>query len=175
VILCNGHDCEEHFIKLNTADLSDANAGALVVDPLFVDFGGEEHFHGQVSTVKVFEDNSMVRAMLEEEGNGRVLVIDGGGSMRCALVGGALAQLAVANGWSGIIVNGCIRDSEEIRELAVGVKALGVHPRKSEKGLHAGHPNLNVTFAGVTFRTDQWLYADSDGVLVSDVALHNYA
>jgi regulator of ribonuclease activity A len=100
-----------------------------------------------------------------------VLVIDGGGSMRCALVGGNLAQLAAKNGWRGLIIFGCIRDSGEIRDTPIGVKALGTHPRKSEKGLHAGHRDREVSFAGLTFKSGQWLYADSDGILVSDVRL----
>lgn len=92
--------------------------------------------------------------------------------MRCALIGGNLAQSGIANGWRGVIVNGCIRDSEEIGGLAIGVKALGTHPRRSEKGLHLGHRNRPVTFAGITFKNDHWLYADPDGVVVSEVALH---
>jgi regulator of ribonuclease activity A len=159
-------------MKLATADLSDTCALAQVAEPLFGDYGRRSMFHGRVVTIKVFEDNAIVRPVLEEPGNGRVLVIDGGGSMRCALVGGSLAQLAVDNRWLGMVVNGCIRDSEEIREMAIGVKALGVHPRKSEKGLHTGRRNCTVMFAGVTFRNDQWIYADGDGMVISEVALH---
>lgn len=161
-----------YLVKLATADLSDAYPLAQVAEPLFGDFGGPKMFHGRVVTVKVFEDNAMVRPLLEEPGEGRVLVIDGGGSMRCALVGGSLAQLAVANGWHGIVVNGCIRDSEEIRAMALGLKALGVHPRKPEKGLHTGRRNCTVMFAGVTFKNDQWIYADSDGMVISEIAVH---
>jgi regulator of ribonuclease activity A len=158
-------------MSLNTADLSDAHPQAQVAAPLFRDFGSALWFHGPVVTVKVFEDNVIVRTLLEEPGDGRVLVIDGGGSMRCALVGGNLAQLGVANGWRGLIVNGCIRDSREIRELPIGVKAIGTHPRRSEKGLHTGHRDRPVTFAGVTFRTGQWLYADPDGILLAELPL----
>jgi regulator of ribonuclease activity A len=159
-------------VKLATADLSDAYPNAQVAESLFIDFGGVKAFYGPLVTVKAFEDNTVVREILEEIGAGRVLVIDGGGSMRCALVGGNLAKLGVSNGWHGLVVNGCIRDSEEIRELAIGVKALRSHPRRSEKGLHTGHRNRPVAFAGVTFRNDQWLYADCDGIVVSEVALH---
>jgi regulator of ribonuclease activity A len=158
-------------MTFTTADLSDAHPEALVAEPLLADFGGVERFHGPVVTLKVFEDNALVRTLLEEPGNGRVLVIDGGGSMRCALVGGNLAKMGVDNGWQGLIVNGCIRDSDEIGGLPIGVKALGTHPRKSEKGLHTGHRDRAVVFAGVTFRNGQWLYADADGVLVSEVPL----
>jgi regulator of ribonuclease activity A len=154
-------------MKLATADLSDANPQVQIAEPLFRDFGALTTFHGQVAALKVFEDNSLVRTVLEEPGAGRVLVVDGGGSMRCALVGGNLAQLAMKNGWRGLIIYGCIRDSTEIRDIPVGLKALGTHPRKSEKGLHGGHRDRAVTFAGVTFNSGQWLYADSDGILVS--------
>ena len=150
-----------------TADLCDANAQAQIAEPLFRDFGGVNKFHGPVATLKVFEDNALVRALLEEPGAGRVLVIDGGGSMRCALVGGNLAQLGVDNGWRGLIVYGCVRDSEEVGSMPIGVKALAAHPRRSEKGLHTGHRDRAVTFAGVTFKTGQWLYADADGILVA--------
>ena len=150
-----------------TADLSDAHPEADIAEPVFRDFGALSSFHGPMVVIKVFEDNALVRTLLEEPGAGRVLVVDGGGSRRCALIGGNMAQLAVANGWSGLVIYGCIRDSGEIRELPIGVKALGTHPRKSEKGLHQGRRDRPVTFAGVTFRSGQWLYADSDGILVS--------
>ncbi|WP_020648843.1 ribonuclease E activity regulator RraA [Solimonas variicoloris] len=155
-----------------TTDLSDAHPEAQVADPVFGDFGGVSAFHGPVVTLKVFEDNTMVRALLEERGNGQVLVVDGGGSARCALVGGNLGQLGVDNGWAGIVVNGFVRDSEELAEQEIGIKALGTHPRKSEKGLHTGHRNRVVTFAGVTFKSGQWLYADADGIVVSDTPIH---
>jgi regulator of ribonuclease activity A len=155
-------------MKPTTADLSDSNPLAQIAEPLFRDFGALSSFEGPVVTVKVFEDNALVRRLLEEPGAGRVLVIDGGGSMRCALVGGNLAQLGVSNGWNGLLVFGCIRDSEEIRGMPIGVKALGTHPRRSEKGLHTGHRDRAVTFAGVTFRPGQWLCADADGIFVAE-------
>lgn len=155
-----------------TTDLSDAHPEAQVVEPIFGDFGGQMSFYGPIKTIKVFEDNALVRATLETPGEGRVLVVDGGGSMRCALVGGNLGQLAVDNQWAGIVVYGYIRDSEEISEQAVGVKALGTHPRKSEKGLHSAAQDKVVTFAGVTFKPGAWLYADADGIVVSDDPIH---
>ncbi|HSW15486.1 MAG TPA: ribonuclease E activity regulator RraA [Solimonas sp.] len=155
-----------------TTDLSDAHPEAQVVDPVFADFGGVLEFHGPIVTLKVFEDNALVRTALEEKGEGRVLVVDGGGSMRCALVGGNLGALGVKNGWAGIVVNGCIRDSGEIEEQEIGVKALGTHPRKSEKGLHSAHRDKVVVFAGVTFKPGAWLYADGDGIVVSDKPIH---
>ncbi len=156
-----------------TTDLSDAHPEAQVCDPLFKDYGGRKAFHGPIKTLKIFEDNALVRSTLETPGEGRVLVVDGGGSNRCALVGGNLGQLAVKNNWAGIVVYGYIRDKEEIGEQQVGVKALGTHPRKSEKGLHSGHADKVVSFAGVTFRPGAWLYADADGVVVSDTPIHS--
>lgn len=155
-----------------TTDLSDAHPEAQVAEPIFGDFGGEIAFHGAIKTLKVFEDNAAVRATLETPGEGRVLVVDGGGSMRCALVGGMLGELAVKNGWAGIVVFGYVRDSEELAEQAVGIKALGVHPRKSEKGLHSAAADKVVSFAGVNFKPAAWLYADADGIVVSETAIH---
>jgi regulator of ribonuclease activity A len=150
-----------------TADLYDEYGEKLqVAQPLFNDFGGRMRFHGQIATVKVHEDNSLVRAALEEKGEGRVLVIDGGESLRCALVGDMLAQLGKDNGWSGIVVSGCIRDSAVIITIDIGVKALGTNPRKSvKKG--AGDRDIPVNFAGVTFTPGHYLYADEDGILIS--------
>jgi regulator of ribonuclease activity A len=159
-------------MKLMTTDLSDAHPDAQVCDPLFRDFGGKKAFHGPIQTLKIFEDNALVRAALETPGQGQVLVVDAGASMRCAVLGGNLGQLAVKNGWAGVVVNGCIRDSEEIGALPVGVKALATHPRKSEKGLHSAHKDRVVAFAGVTFRPGAWLYADADGIVVSDRPIH---
>lgn len=155
-----------------TTDLSDAHPDLQICEPIFADYGGLLNFHGPIVTLKVFEDNKMVRSTLETPGEGRVLVIDGGGSMRCALVGGNLGALGVKNGWAGIVVNGCIRDCEEIAAQAIGVKALGTHPRKSEKGLHSGHLDRSFSFAGVQFRPGAWLYADADGIVVADRSIH---
>ncbi|WP_420465398.1 ribonuclease E activity regulator RraA [Panacagrimonas sp.] len=156
-----------------TTDLCDAHPEAQTCEPIFGDFGGRTAFFGPIKTLKVFEDNALVRATLETAGEGRVLVVDGGGSTRCALFGGNLGQLAVKNAWAGVVVYGLIRDSIEISQQDFGLKALGTHPRKSEKGLHTGHADRVVTFAGVTFKPGAWLYADADGVLVSDQPLHD--
>lgn len=158
-----------------TTDLSDAHPEAQVAEPIFGDFGGLIDFHGPIKTIKVFEDNALVRATLEKPGEGRVLVVDGGGSTRCALVGGNLGQLAVKNNWAGIVVYGYIRDSEEISEQEFGLKALGTHPRKSEKGLHSAAEDKVVSFAGITFKPGAWLYADADGIVVSDQPIHERA
>ena len=159
-------------MSLMTTDLSDAHPEAQVCDPVFRDFGGKTAFHGPIRTLKIFEDNALLRSTLETPGQGRVLVVDAGGSLRCAVLGGNLGQLAVKNGWAGLIVYGCVRDSEELGAQAIGVKALATHPRKSEKGLHSAHADRVVTFAGVTFRPGAWLYADADGVVVSDQPIH---
>ncbi|MGH8806970.1 MAG: ribonuclease E activity regulator RraA [Noviherbaspirillum sp.] len=159
-----------------TCDICDANedklaAGTLaVLPPVFQKFGKRAAFCGQARTLKVFEDNVLVRATLETPGNGDVLVVDGGGSLRCALVGGNLGVLAEKNGWAGIIVSGCIRDSDEINACEIGVRALATHPQRSvRKG--AGDRDLAVTITGVTVRPGNWIYADADGVLVASEKL----
>jgi regulator of ribonuclease activity A len=155
-----------------TCDICDANedklaAGTLaVLPPVFRAFGKRTRFAGPAATLKVFEDNVLVRAALETPGDGRVLVIDGGGSLRCALVGGNLGELAEKNGWAGIVVHGCIRDSDEINACDIGVRALATHPQRSvRKG--AGERDLTVSVAGVLVRPGDWIYADADGVLVA--------
>lgn len=155
-----------------TTDLCDAHPDLQVCAPVFDDFGGATAFHGPIATLKVFEDNALVRSTLEHPGEGRVLVVDGGGSLRCALVGGQLGELAVRNGWAGLLVNGCVRDRAELAALALGVKALAAHPRRSEKGLHSGQADRVVEFAGVRFAPGAWLYADRDGVVVAARAVH---
>jgi regulator of ribonuclease activity A len=155
-----------------TTDLCDAHPEVQACEPVFGDYGGKLAFHGPAKTLKVFEDNALVRTMLEQPGDSRVLVVDGGGSMRCALLGDQLGALAVKNGWAGVLVYGCIRDADAIGEMNLGVKALGTHPRKSEKGLHTGREDAVLAFAGVTVRTGAWIYADSDGVVVAERAIH---
>lgn len=158
-------------MTFQTTDHCDANEGKVrVVAPMFRSFGGKTRFAGPIRTLKVFEDNSLVRGALETAGNGAVLVVDGGGSMRCAMVGDQLALLGVKNNWAGIVVYGCIRDSGPIASMDIGVFALGTHPMKSvKKG--AGDTDLSVTFGGVTFTPGHYLYADEDGVIVSDTPL----
>lgn len=154
-----------------TTDLSDAHDGAVShVDPIFFDYGGRTAFHGPITTLKLFEDNALVRTAVEGPGEGRVLVVDGGGSTRCALFGGNLAQLAAKNGWAGIVIFGCVRDRDELETEPVGVKAIGHHPRKSVKrGL--GEKDVVVTFAGATFTPGHRLYADRDGIILAEHAL----
>lgn len=154
-----------------TADLWDANEGALqVAEPIFNDYGGKRSFWGPVRTLKCFEDNSLVRQALGYPGDGAVLVVDAGGSRRCAMLGDKLAELAVKNGWAGVVMYGLIRDSAVIEDMELGVKALGTLPIKSVKR-GEGQLDVPVTFAGVTFAPDNWLYADADGVVVADAKL----
>ncbi|THU59219.1 hypothetical protein C4D60_Mb03t22660 [Musa balbisiana] len=162
--------------SLATAELCDANASLLakgelrVLQPLFQMYGQCRAFCGPIVTLKVFEDNVLVREVLEAPGDGRVLVVDGGGSMRCALVGGNLGQLAQNMGWAGIVVNGCIRDAYEINGCDIGVRALGCHPLKSnKKGLGEKHVTVNI--GGTIIHDGEWLYADSDGILISTIEL----
>lgn len=154
-------------MEFKTADLCDDFIDELeVCEPLFGDFGGDLRFAGQIATIKCFEDNSLVREMVGEPGNGRVLVVDAGGSLRRAVVGDMLGKKAVDNGWTGIVVNGCIRDSAALSALPLGVKALATHPVKTDKR-GEGQRDLVVRFAGVTFRPGDWLYADEDGIVVA--------
>jgi len=151
----------------STADLCDEHADRLqVCEPVFLDFGGRRAFSGPASTVRCFEDNSRVREAVESPGEGRVLVVDGGGSRRRALFGDRLGEAAVRNGWVGVIVHGCIRDSAELGRMDLGLRALGSMPLRSEKR-GEGERDVPVRFAGVTFRPGDWVYADEDGVVVA--------
>lgn len=132
----------------------------------FRDFGARKRFHGPVRTVECFEDNVLFRQLLGEPGNGAVVVVDGQGSTARALMGDMLAARGSANGWAGVIINGAIRDSAEIADIEIGVKALGVNPAKSAKQ-GAGQVDVPLEFGGVIFRPGEWVYCDEDGVLVS--------
>lgn len=158
-------------MSFTTPDLCDAHEGKVsVVAPMFRRYGGRAAFAGQISTVTCFEDNSLVREALGKPGAGRVLVVDGGGSLRCALVGDQLALLGQSNGWAGIVVYGCIRDSAAISRMDIGVRALDTHPLKSVKR-GAGQADEPVSFGGVRFVPGHYLYADDDGIIVSPAPL----
>tara|TARA_R110002096_G_scaffold152824_19_gene316224 strand:+ start:4994 stop:5476 length:483 start_codon:yes stop_codon:yes gene_type:complete len=154
-------------MTFKTADLCDDFSDSLqVITPLFRSFGAHKRFSGQIQTVKIFEDNVLVREMLSNRVSGDVLVIDGGGSLRCALLGDLLAEMAYKNGWAGVVVYGCIRDSADIKKMPIGVRALQTHPLKSiKKGW--GDKNIPVTFAGATFNPGDYLYADEDGIILA--------
>jgi regulator of ribonuclease activity A len=136
----------------------------------FRDFGGKKIFSGKIHTVKCFENNPFVKNALEQNGEGKVLVVDGGGSVKCALFGDMLAELAIKNKWHGIIVNGCIRDSAALANLDIGVKALNVIPLKSGKK-NEGQENVSVHFAGIDFNPAEYIYCDEDGIIVSTIEL----
>ena len=141
-----------------------------VLEPMMTNYGGRKQFSGAIVTVKCFEDNSCVKQLVGTSGQGRVLVVDGGGSMRRACLGDMLAAEAFRNGWSGIVIYGCIRDVDEIAVTDIGVQALAVHPMKTEKK-NIGEIDIPVTFGGVTFTPGDYLYADNNGVLVASEAL----
>ncbi|GAB2212074.1 hypothetical protein Droror1_Dr00025418 [Drosera rotundifolia] len=170
--------CRRCYIMalIATAEVCDANSQLIVsgelraLQPIFQIYGRRQVFSGPVVTLKVFEDNVLVREFLEEKGNGRVLVVDGGGSLRCAILGGNPVQQAQNNGWSGIVVNGCIRDVDEINGCDIGVRALASHPMKAnKKGI--GEKHVPVAIAGTRINDGEWLYADTDGILISRTEL----
>ncbi len=146
--------CDDHFEELS------------VLAPGFADFGGRSRFSGEIVTVKCFEDNSLVRDLVRSEGRGRVIVVDGGGSMRRALLGDLLAASAVENGWHGLVINGCVRDVEILRTLDLGVKALGANPVKTDKR-GEGQLDVPVDFGGVRVVPGRYLYADENGIVVA--------
>ncbi len=154
-------------MQFKTADLCDDHEENIsVAQPLFQDYGGNISFYGKISTVKCFEDNSLVRETLKSPGSGQVLVIDGGGSTRRALVGDLLAQAGADNHWAGILVYGCIRDSAVIATIKIGCKAMATMPLKTDKkGI--GEKDIPVHFADIDFTPGHYLYADEDGVIVS--------
>lgn len=158
-------------MKYITPDLCDEYPELVrVLEPMMGNYGGRDSFGGEIVTIKCFEDNSLVREQVAQPGKGKVLVVDAGGSFRRACLGDMLAEKAVANGWEGIIMYGCIRDVDAIAELDLGVQALGSHPMKTDKkGI--GELNVEVTFGGVTFVPGEFVYADNNGVIASSEAL----
>jgi regulator of ribonuclease activity A len=154
-----------------TADLCDAHGDRVqVCEPVFRAFGGRRAFHGPISTIRCFEDNSKVKEAVESTGAGHVLVVDGGGSRRRALLGDKLGEAAVRNGWAGVIIHGCIRDSAELGRMDLGIRALGTMPLRSDKR-GEGEREVPVRFAGVTFRPGEFVYVDEDGIIVAPAAL----
>ncbi|MDZ4710937.1 MAG: ribonuclease E activity regulator RraA [bacterium] len=151
-----------------TTDICDIHADKIEIAHSieFKDYGGKKIFSGQIVTVKCFETNPLVRKALEQDGCGKVLVVDGGASIRCALLGDNIGELAVKNKWNGIIVNGCIRDSAALLQLDIGIKALGTNPLKSFKR-NEGEDNISLYFAGVNFVPNGYVYCDEDGIVTS--------
>ncbi|QEM81989.1 ribonuclease E activity regulator RraA [Halomonas binhaiensis] len=153
-----------------TPDICDAYPDVEVLEPIFANFGAIEAFCGQARTVKCFEDNSLVKQAVAEPGDGAVLVVDAGGSTRCAMLGDILAEQAATNGWAGVVMYGCVRDVDALAQTALGIQALGAHPRRSEKR-GEGTRDIPVVIAGVTIAPGQWLYADNNGILVAQERL----
>jgi regulator of ribonuclease activity A len=161
--------------KLFTCDLCDAHKGDTsgafrVLPPVFKAFGGVAAFSGPVHTVRAPQDNSTVREAVNSPGEGRVLVVDGGASLRYALVGGNLAAAAAKNGWVGIVVDGCVRDQAELAACAIGIRALALHPMPTQKR-GEGQAGVPVQIQGVWVRPGDWLVADEDGIVVSNTKL----
>lgn len=163
-------------MTVSTTDLCDAHEDRLldgrlqVMAPGLIALGGRVSFAGPAMTLKLFEDNSLLAEAVKTPGQGRVLVVDAGGSLRCAVIGGNLAKAAADNGWAAVIVHGAARDADEIDACDVAVRALALHPRRSVKR-GAGERDVPVQFLGVIVRPGMWLYGDRDGVLVSSDAL----
>ncbi|MBP2291582.1 ribonuclease E activity regulator RraA [Azospirillum rugosum] len=154
----------------STCDLYDRfEKTARVADPVFRDFGARRKFAGEAVTIKCFEDNSRVKETLGTPGRGKVLVVDGGGSLRAALMGDLIAKDAVKNGWEGVVIHGCVRDAAVLATLDLGIKALAAIPRKTVRN-GEGQRDLPVTIAGIRVSPGDLVFADEDGVLVLTAA-----
>lgn len=158
-------------MEIVTPDLCDAYPDLVqAVEPMFKNYGGKKSFAGEIVTIKCFEDNSKVKQLVATDGTGKVMVVDGGGSMRRACLGDMLAEKACNNGWQGIIIYGCIRDVDIVAEIDLGVQAIGTHPIKTDKR-DIGDVNIPITFGGVSFIPGHFIYADNNGVIVSPKSL----
>jgi regulator of ribonuclease activity A len=157
----------EHFSTCDLCDEHKADTDGVfrVLPPVFHSYGGKTRFAGSVRTVKCYEDNTEVKALLEGPGHGQVLVVDGGASLARALVGGNIAAAAAKNGWAGVVVNGCVRDLAEMRECQVGIRALALIPLPTERR-NQGQRDVPVQVQGVWVRPGEWLFADEDGIVV---------
>ena len=164
------------LLEFSTCDLCDAHKTSdanffKVLPPVFKCFGAITSFKGQISTVQCYEDNTYVKAAVESAGEGRVLVVDGGASLRRALLGGNLAASAERNGWAGLVINGAVRDLAELNVCEVGIKALALNPMPTQRR-NEGQRDIPVQIQGVWIRPDDWLYADADGIVVSAQTLN---
>ena len=156
---------------IDTSELCDLYAEQVdVVEPIFSSFGGVSNFYGKVTTVKCFESNGLIAEVLEENGEGRVLVVDGGGAVRRGLIDVELAQLAVDNGWEGIIVYGAVRQIQQLENLDIGIHALAPIPVSADE-ISAGESDVPVNFGGVTFFPEDYIYADLTGIILSQEPL----
>lgn len=168
--LCDTHVGDARTLQQRAPLTAGVQAMGFSPPLAFRDYGGRTSFSGRIATVSCSESNPNVRKLLSAPSHGQVLVVDGGGSTRAALLGDMIAELAVENGWAGIIIHGACRDTAALKHMALGVKALGSHPCKSHKEA-PGEANVPVTFGGVTFEPGAWLAADEDGIIVSPVEL----
>ncbi len=165
------HNREEDAMEYNTSALCDIYQEQVdVVEPMFSNFGGKTSFAGQITTVKCFEDNGLIRSILEQDGEGRVLLIDGGGSLRRALIDAELAALAEDNDWQGLVVYGCVREIDDLEEMDIGIQALASIPVGASNNA-IGEVDVPVNFGGVTFLPEDFLYADNTGIILSQEAL----
>ncbi len=155
-------------MSFKTTDLYDEYLETLqVAAPVFRDFGGRRRFGGEIVTLRAFEDNTFLKAAFETDGTGKVLVVDSGGSLHCAMMGDVMAALGAGNGWEGVVINGCIRDAADVARIDIGVKALATIPRKTVKR-NQGVRDIPLHFAHVVFRPGDWLYADEDGIVIAE-------
>jgi len=158
-------------MRIDTSELCDIYLDQVdVVEPIFSSFGGKSAFHGKVTTVKCFENNGLIAEVLEENGEGRVLVIDGGGAVRRALIDAELAQLAQDNGWEGIIVYGAVRQLDQLENMNIGLHALAPIPVSADESV-SGETDVPVNFGGVTIFPEDYIYADLTGIILSQEAL----
>jgi regulator of ribonuclease activity A len=159
-------------MKFTVPDLCDDFLSEIhVLEPLFTSYGGRRKFCGEIVTIKCFEDNSLVKQTLATKGHGKILVVDGGGSLMCALLGDLLGAMAAENGWQGVVINGCVRDVEILKTIDLGVCALNCHPLKSHKR-NEGQLNAHLRFASVGFEPGRYLYADENGIILADKELN---
>jgi regulator of ribonuclease activity A len=160
-------------MSLTTAYLCDTYSGKegfQIAEPLLHSYGGIQAFSGVITTLRCFEDNAVLKKILSEKVENRVLVVDGGGSHRCALLGSQLAIMAYENGWQGLILYGCVRDTALLSQIPIGIRAMHAHPLLCHEK-NTGDHDVLITFAGVNFRKDHFLYADMDGIIVSETML----
>ena len=160
------------MISFNTADICDENPNVQVAEPIFKSFGERVLFYGKIRTVSVKDDNSFVKKLVNQKVSGDVMVVDGKGSLKCALLGDNLARIACENGWAGFIINGCIRDSAIINKIDIGIKAINTIPIKSEKK-DIGDYAKDLGFAGVVFKEGEYVYSDGDGIVISKKVISN--
>jgi len=155
------------IVPFVTADLCDDNSEDVrVLAPMMRNFGAKSAFGGEIVTIKCFEDNTLVKEHAANDGTGKVMVVDGGGSLRCALLGDMIAENAVKNNWQGLVIYGCVRDVDALAELDLGVQALASIPIKSKR-MGRGDLNIDLHFGGIQFKAGEYIYADNNGVIVS--------